>query len=193
MKKYFKCIPLLFISLMTSCSNENTSFDSGSDEGQQAKSLNLLIVDTVEIHDFDEDFEDFLQIDNLMLDSSREAYVDIDANELYIPILEGYVFNSNLKTNNDEFPKVEIGAGIKYKVARKKPRSNPNRCQGDCKCGVGFRCGNDKYVYLKPKSVEQFNLEDRLASGQILIDVVNHYYVVEFDTIGIDWLFLDNE
>lgn len=142
---------------------------------------------------YDNELEHISGLSNLKKDLSREAFIDVPTNELLIPIMDNFeIPNTSIAYKSSDFPKLETGAGIKFYVARKKPRNNINACQGDCKCGVGLKCGNQKYVYVKPKSLQRFSLDERLVSGQIYIDVESKYLIVKFDTQGVPWFNLDN-
>lgn len=199
MKKYFKFLTFLFLSLcmvLTSCSEEediNSDENTNSVVTTKSELSNTIIVPEQEIMDMDAQFEEDYKIDNLNYDSDRESYINIDANELYVPIQVGYILNLNNPKNGIKNPVKEVGAGIKFNVARKKPRSDPNKCQGDCKCGVGFRCGNSKYIYAKSNNSDHFNFEDREAVGKIFIDEDNHYLIIKFTTQDIPWVELNNE
>lgn len=193
MKFFLNPLKLLFIAsclILGSCSD---NAEDAINPNDTTKSSNIIIVPENEVMYLDSQFEEDYEMQNLEYDSTREAYIDVDSNEFFIPIQEGYVLNFRQPKNGVKNPVKEIGGGIKYKIARKNPRSNPNKCQGDCKCGIGFRCGNEKYVYVKSNFVESFNFEDREASGKLLVDTENHFLIVRFDTVDIPWLELDNE
>jgi hypothetical protein len=193
MKTKMKLVVFVLLGLclvLNSCSEA----DSASSQISAPKTLSTLVLDANEIMDFDNELEDLIGISNLNKDLSRKSFVNIDTDELFIPIIGNFeISDSSVASKDSNFPKLETGGGIKFKVARRYPRANINHCQGDCKCGVGFRCGNEKYIYVKPKSVQTFSQEDRLASGQILIDIESNYLIVSFDTEGINWLTLDSK
>lgn len=193
MKKLFKFLPIALLGFclaLSGCSEEqNTEFSSEI----SSKSAKILIVPENEIMDFDSKFQEDYQIGNLNYDSLRESYLDLDANELFIPIKEGYTLNFAQPDNDIKNPIKEAGAGIKFKIARLNPRENPTKCQGKCKCGVGFKCGNEKYIYAKSNLVESFDFENREASGRVYIDIENNFLIIRFDTVDIPWVILNEE
>ena len=177
-------------SIFISCSEEQ--IDNNLFEVKSVTDSGLINVPHDEIFDFDSEFQEEIGVHNLILDHEREAYINIDENRLYIPIQPDYKiinYSSNL-------PKVtEVGAGIKFKLARLKPRKNKSKCQGDCKCGIGFRCGSVKHIYIdfETNSIDDFNIENREVIAKQLIDTDENYYILEFLTKNINWIELDNE
>jgi len=187
-----KFLIILSVLFFISCDDDNAEVN---DIDSFVKSSNTIItIPKSELLDFDSAFEREMGVFNLELDVSREAYLDVNQNKLFIPILEGYLIENELQSKSDNKPKIkEVGAGIKFKIARKEPSSNPNRCQGGCKCGVGFRCGSTKYIYVKSNNLEEFDYQTREAVARQFIDTENDFYIFEFTTTGIDWNFLNNE
>lgn len=179
-----------FSLILFSCSEEQ--IDNNLFEVKSVTESSLINVPHDEIFDFDSEFQEEIGIHNLILDHERQAYINIGENRIYIPIQPDY----DIVGMSSNFPKVkEVGAGIKFKLARLKPRKDPTKCQGDCKCGIGFRCGSVKHVYIdfETHSIGDFNIEDREVIAKQLIDTDGNYYILEVLTTNINWIDLEDE
>lgn len=188
MKNSIYFFSIFFIAFFLSCTSSTDDIKSPRD------SFNIINVSSDEIMDFGKDFEDEFGIYNLTVDNQRAIFIDIGEDKLYIPVNNGfyYIENSTLNSGNPEIKIKEVHGGIKFTVARKNPREDPSKCKGDCKCGVGFRCGSTKSVKIKLSDKVNFDTVDRVAVGKHYLDFENNYYIIEFVTI-MDWKMLQNE
>lgn len=152
-------------------------------------SVKDIVVPHEELMEFDGEFEKTFGIESISLDKKREAYLDTDENKLYVPINENYV----IKGVNSKSDIKEISGGVKIYIARKNPRENPDACQGGCKCGIGFRCGRQYVITIKPKMSTTFDEVKREALAKHYIDTVKNYYIMEFLTKNINWEKLNDE
>ncbi len=190
-----KILSALLLTFLISCNTDNSSDDIMADNESLYTTNSteyLIYVPSDEILDFDSQFEEDMGVYNLDIDSERESFINVNENKLLIPIQSGYVINSEVNPTDTEIKIKEISAGIKFKLARKNPSSNPNKCQGGCKCGIGFRCGSTKEIGVKVGTSVDFDPEIRDAYAYQFIDTENNYYIFEFTT-NIDWEGLDNE
>jgi hypothetical protein len=139
----------------------------------------------------------------LQIDNSRKSFIDTSENKYYVPILTGYSFvNETLSKSDDDDIKIkEVSVVVKFKIARLNPRKNPSKCQGDCKRGIGFRCGGSVGIKVKKTTANkdgsandyaEFNYETREAIAKQYINTEENYYVFEFIT-KIDWKRLNDE
>ncbi|HLS10895.1 MAG TPA: hypothetical protein VK050_01910 [Flavobacteriaceae bacterium] len=179
-----------FSLILISCSEEQ--MDNNLLEVKSKTESSLINVPHDEIFDLDSEFQEEIGVHNLILDHKRQAFINIGENRVYIPIQPDY----EIVGMSSSFPKVtEVGAGIKFKLARLKPSKDPTKCQGDCKCGIGFRCGSVKHVYIdfETYSIGNFNIEDREVIAKQLIDTDGNYYILEILTTNINWIDLEDE
>lgn len=196
-KLLFISVFVFTLNLITSCSSSNDIEDQSFDPNQKGNSVNVMkrndviIINHSEVMDFDNVFENESGINNLSLDNQRDVFIDVIENKLYIPINPGY--NVNQPNFDSNVPKIkEVHGGIKFNLARKNASEDPSKCQGNCKCGIGFRCGSTGSVTIKTSHRVNFNPIEREAVAKQFIDIENDYYILEFVTI-IDWNKLKNE
>lgn len=190
-----KILSFTLFTFLISCTSNNLNDDIVVDNESLYTTNSteyLIYVPSEEILDFDLQFEKEMGVHNLDIDSERKSFINVNENKLLIPIQSGYEINSEVNPNDTKIKVKEISAGIKFKLARKNPRSDPNKCQGGCKCGIGFRCGSTKEIGIKVGTSIDFDPEIRDAYAYQFIDTENNYYIFEFTT-NIDWEKLDNE
>lgn len=192
--KFFKLL-VITAFILTSCAKSESN-----DYLNQSEIINKTItVSKEQTVKFDSDFEKDMGVSNLNIDDSRKSFIDIEENKYYVPILPGYSFEDETLLKSDEDPEIkEVSVGVKFKIARLNPRNNPAKCQGDCKCGIGFRCGGSATVKIKVSSkssnndYDEFNYETREAIANQYINTKENYYIFEFVT-KIDWKRLNDE
>jgi hypothetical protein len=195
MKTLINFFGISLVLFFLSCSNSIDDFQTTRDDVQVSRDgSNIINVSANEIMNFDKEFENEFGIYDLNVDQQRDIFINISESKLYIPVNSGFsvIENSTLNSGDPKIKIKEIHGGIKFTIARKDPREDPSKCQGNCKCGVGFRCGSTKSVTIKTSDRINFNTDNREAVAKHYLDFENNYYVLEFVTI-IDWNLLNNE
>jgi len=192
--KIFKLL-VITMFILTSCEKSGPI-----DYLKQSEIINnTILVSKEQTIEFDSDFERKMGVSNLKIDDSRKSFIDIEENKYYVPILPGYSFEDEALLKSDDDPEIkEVSVNVKFKIARLNPRENPAKCQGDCKCGIGFRCGGSATVKIKvsPKGsnndYDEFNYDTREAIANQYINTKENYYIFEFIK-KIDWKRLNDE
>lgn len=175
----------LFLLIVQSCESDTSSFNENI--AITPKSTDNFIViepnEALEVERF------FIGETSFNLDETRESYVDVQANTAVFPVIT----TGLSELAEFEFDEMDLSKGIcvRIKIRRKKASPRPDRCQGDCKCGMGFRCEFARFNTCD----ENGNPTPRtpaLADATIFYNPNISIITVIFND-PIDWVSLNNE
>ena len=168
---------LVIISLLYLFSCEKHSEQNFADIRQQS-----LIIDKENVPDTD--FYQFIGFDEFIIDEERDILLDKENSILYIPYNDSYsVFDNTNK-------RINIVIRVCLRIARRNNKEMGS-CTGDCKCGLGFRCGFITCQQLRTNAYNSNKSRDRWQPADVEIDENSNLINIAFIN-DIDWDYLQN-